>query len=437
MRKPFLHFAAGLAALAAPALAGPYSASKGDSANPYDAPVPGFVGPAGDGKSPRAGVANFVNPLFFGWASAVDSYIRADSVAVFDDPAFALGPVTGDLFDVVSLGESETPGSTPPGSLTLEFSTPIRNLTGADLAVFENGFTSGGESGTAGQILGELIYVEVSTDGQTFARFPSISLTASPVGSYGTLDATAVFNLAGKHLNGEDESWGTPFDLTYVAAEPEVTSGAVNLNDIRYVRLVDVPGSGAFFDRATDFFNPLTGQPYPANHAIYDPFPTFLFSAGADIEAVGVVSRTMTFAAWLDQRALTGNDRDAAADPDGNGVGNLLDYASASFGKNGAPVSAALTGGRVAIRFVRDERAADVIYEVQASPDLAQWTTIARSEDGLPVAGVDGFSPPIAEESASAVASVGVLRAVRVSDTATVSGANRRFLRVKIRLKTP
>jgi len=151
-----------------------------------------------------------VNPIFRGWASSWAEYSPSDSVwigaGVWDDPNQALGPATGENFDIVSLGEldeSELAASVEPGRITLVFGDPcepgdanaIRNGGGYDFAVFENAFVSltNEDGGTvAGQMLGELGYVEVSSNGRDFVRFGSISLTAGPVGEYGTIEISDV-----------------------------------------------------------------------------------------------------------------------------------------------------------------------------------------------------------------------------------------------------
>ena len=73
---------------------------------------------------------------------------------------------------------------------------------------------------------------------------------AGPVGAYGTIEIGNVHNLAGKHPNAGGICTGTPFDLDDLAGHPDVVSGTVDLNAIRYVRIVDVPGNGDFFDDA-------------------------------------------------------------------------------------------------------------------------------------------------------------------------------------------
>jgi hypothetical protein len=55
---------------------------------------------------------------------------------------------------------------------------------------------------------------------------------------------TNVNNLAGKHAGG----FGTPFDLDALLTDPLVLSGSVRLNNIQYVKLVDIPGNGDFED---------------------------------------------------------------------------------------------------------------------------------------------------------------------------------------------
>lgn len=311
-RTPLLRFA-GFTLAASNLAAGPYSQGLNDSGNPYDAPIPGFVGVHGDGKSTANGAnpGNYVNPIFKGWATTVVSYAPAPGVSAgFADPNKALGAVTGDNFDIVSLGDLYDPAAPPkvggvpvdpnvagdgygfigfdaPGQITLGFNLPITNGSGADFAVFENAFISAYttvDGSQIGQVFAELGYVEVSTDGVHFARFPSISDTANRVGAYGTVDPTNVYNLVGKHVNAYGESWGTPFDLDDLSEHEMVLSGAVNLLDINYIRIVDIPGSGAYMDSE--------GNP------IYDAWVTW-GSGGVDLDAIGVINQVPEPATWL------------------------------------------------------------------------------------------------------------------------------------------
>ena len=257
------------------ALAGPYASATNDIYSLYDAGVPGFVGRHGRGRSPAAsGVTNnYVNPAFVGWAEEVVDYFPAPGVAAsWTNTTKALGRVTGINTDIISLGDLSTnqiATGAVPGSVTLKMSTPAADGDGPDLAVFENSFMSGSA------VFAELGYVEVSSDGTNFARFQSISLTTNRVGAYGTVKPDNVYNLAGKHVNAYGASWGTPFDLAELSSHSNVLNGAVNLSAIRFVRIVDIPGSGDFLDSA--------GNP------IYDAWLT-TGSGGVDLEAVGVLN---------------------------------------------------------------------------------------------------------------------------------------------------
>lgn len=410
-----------------PLAAGPYSAALNDPANPHDAPVPGFTGPHGIGKARLVtgldenlqpiyqNPENHVNPLFFAWAADVADYAPSEFVVNdFADPAKALGPVTGDNFDVVSLGDLAAAAITagdPAGSITLEFAQPLHDLTGADFVVFENGHISQFGLGGAGVggIFGELAHVEVSSDGVNFVRFPGRSLTPAQTGAYGSVDPTHIHNLAGKHINAYGDSWGTPFDL-----------GDVSLETATHIRIVDIPGNGAFAD---SFGNP-----------VHDPWKTS-GSGGFDLEAVGGISTMMTYPQWPMLEKLPADQRGMDDDPDGDGVPNLLEYAFARLPWLHDPPDS-LPHLRLAeesgeLEFIRDERLADVTYELQFSTSLAPggWTGIARGIGGGPMVALAGHTPVITETNACPVTSVGVLRKVVVRDD--VPG-DRRFYRVKV-----
>jgi hypothetical protein len=164
--------------------------------------------------------------------------------------------MTAEIADgfVMSLGDG--------GAATLEFEYPIGNGPGFDFAVFENSFDD---------IFLELAFVEVSSDGLHFVRFPAVSLTPeSPqTSSFGPTDATKINNLAGKYRG----MYGTPFDL-----EDLKDSTGIDLNHIILVRIIDVVGciQGPFatFDSQ--------------GHKINDPWPTPFDTGGFDLDAVAV-----------------------------------------------------------------------------------------------------------------------------------------------------
>jgi hypothetical protein len=266
-------------------------------AGPYnEAGICSYIGP--DEKCASPGDPNAViNPIFRGWAAEVESYEPTPYTdrrnLLWFDPTLALGPSMGDPeegFYTVSLGDlyqESIVAGVPPGQITLSFSETIRNQKGYDFAVFENGFRV-----TENEYFCELGYVEVSSNGVDFARFPSAGLMTIPEpNGYYFLDITDVYNLAGKHPNNGGQFTGTPFDLSDLANEPNVLNGSVDLNNISYVRIVDIPGSGDFKDEGRKHIDPCTWPDwdyYDTNHPIYDAWPTW-GSDGMDLEAIGVL----------------------------------------------------------------------------------------------------------------------------------------------------
>ncbi|MCW5623504.1 MAG: PEP-CTERM sorting domain-containing protein [Burkholderiales bacterium] len=195
------------------------------------------------------------SPAFVTWATEYLDYLPGTNVSdSFKTPEKALGAATANPADIVVLGDS--------GSITLKFGGAIVNGAGADFAVFENSFSD---------TFLELAWVEVSSNGTDFFRFPNYSFTANPVGGFGAIDPTNIDGLAGKYRAG----YGTPFDL-------EALSGIAGLdvNNVQYVRIVDIVGNGTAFDSYP--------AAYGGPHAIYDPFPTS-GSGGFDLNAVGVI----------------------------------------------------------------------------------------------------------------------------------------------------
>ena len=406
--------------------AGPYSGPVSDPSK-ADAGIPGFVGPDGDGFTGldgAPGAANRVNPVFFTWAGQVISHVMANPIENSnDEPQWALGPVTGDhFFDTVSLGDcsiADIAAGAQPGHITITLARSIADLPGADLAVFENGFSLGT------QIFGELAHVEVSSNGSDFARFPSRSLIPAPVSAYGRFDATDVFNLAGKHANGYGVSWGTPFDLSRLAAHPLVLTGDVNLNAITHVRVVDIPGTGQFFDSHV--------PPSP----IYDPHKT-TGSGGFDLEAIGGISTPVDFTTWVAIKEIPPASAAWLDDGDGDGISNALEFAlgrEPTHRENGPAVSIRVDAGSVVLEFTRDTRARGVVLELQRSLDLGEWETVARSTDGGPFAAVAPFAPAISEVSASSIASIGVIR--RQTLTLPLSSVPNAHFRLAVRPITP
>ena len=443
---------------------GVYSGAYNDPNNGYDAPVPGFVGPDGDGVAPLSDGShadNYLNPVFTGWASAgseetgavpgvVYAPAEVDRITwYFAYPGMGTGPlnfadtnVIADPDDpeleaygiyTVSLGEL-TPNSiidgVEPGYITLWFEEPIHNVPGADLAVYENGFISGSDQGGygAGGVFAELAFVEVSSDGDTFARFPSISLTteANKPGRYGSMDPSLIYNLAGKHVNSGTRSWGTPFDLSMLANEENVLNGSVDLNNIRFVRIVDVCGIGVYTPEDVSYIGALDSL----GNVIYDPYMT-TGSGGFDLDAIGAVGQAIDYEEWDAGRGLLPDE-----DYDRDGVINLLEYAfdmEPTVSDLDLLPQVEMVEGHLTLTFRRDVRNADIIYIIEAIDSLedSDWQEVARCEAFTTpwVTATDDDGMSISTQSRHTEASLGVWQKVCYTDKALDS---MRFLRVRV-----
>ena len=177
------------------------------------------------------------SPLFTEWADQIDAsrtfFAPRGSTTISPTGFNSLG----------DLDATQIAAGNQVGYLTVTFPKGVRNAAGADFAIFENGFAYGSPNG----LFAELAYVEVSSNGVDFARFPSVSTNVTPVtgsGAFAGFDMSNVYNLAGKHAGG----FGTPFNLDDLLTDPLVIGGSVNLASIQYVKLVDIPGNGSYLD---------------------------------------------------------------------------------------------------------------------------------------------------------------------------------------------
>lgn len=201
---------------------------------------------------------------FVGWAISCDSELGLQDVSNSALGAASVGTDESVIGEVTGLTLSLGDG----GSAVVQFSDPIKNGTGPDFAIFENSFSD---------TFLELAFVEVSSDGVNYVRFPASSLseTSSQVAGFGALEAVKINNLAGKYIG----SYGTPFDLEELIGE-----AGVDVNAITHVKIIDVVGS----------VNTLYASYDAAGNAINDPWPTPFPSSGFDLDAVGVINSAST-----------------------------------------------------------------------------------------------------------------------------------------------
>ena len=197
---------------------------------------------------------------FVAWAKSAE-IIRGPQEIGNDTLGFVTTGI--DSFALNKAGENPCVSLGDGGSAILQFEYSIRNGEGPDFAVFENSFDG---------LFLELAFVEVSSDGFNFTRFPATSLTDTTIQitAFSYLEAKMLNNLAGKHAM----LYGTPFDLEELRDTP-----GLDINAISHIRLVDVVGS----------INPQFCSRDAGGRMINDPFPTPFPSSGFDLDAVGVI----------------------------------------------------------------------------------------------------------------------------------------------------
>lgn len=206
------------------------------------------------------------SPLFIAWATGCvvepgPMNIANPSLGLAGSgyPAENAVGVANGTYGVACLGDG--------GVATLTFRSPIANGSGPDFAVFENGFKSGQN------YFLELAFVEVSSDGEHYFRFPAITNVQydTQLGGFATIDPTQIHNFAGKY----EAMYGTPFDLDDIEDNP-----LLNKYNVTHVRVIDVVGS----------IDPLYATYDSQGHPVNDPWPTPFASSGFDLDAVGVIN---------------------------------------------------------------------------------------------------------------------------------------------------
>jgi len=299
-----------------------------------------------------------------GWADGYQNVNYGSNVdAIWKTPAKALGKAAGTSMDIVCLGRG--------GQITMTFSDAIFNGSGNDFAVFENGVDD---------TFLELAWVEVSSDGIHFVRFPHYSDTANPVSGFGSVQPTQIFGLASKYK----QAYGTPFDLSELQLAYDAilenntdfsssfTTAFINnfahldLNNISYIRLIDIVGDGNAKDAG--------------GYTIYDPYPT-TGSAGFDLDAIAALHQAEppnTFANWASDLGLSGTP---SADFDGDGNTDLEEYFLGTGPTNSAEkasFSRSAHSNQFEIIYLRDPGALGTI-DVESIADLTQtnWNIAA------------------------------------------------------------
>jgi hypothetical protein len=206
------------------------------------------------------------SPLFHDWASGCTVYRGWLDIA-----NKSLGqPTVGSASDVYGQPGSDLLSLGDSGVAVVTFNYSIFNGAGPDFAVFENAFANP-VNDTLAYL--EFAFVEVSSDGVNFVRFPASSnmQDTAQIDNFTYTDARFYHNLAGKYVSG----YGTPFDLEELKGTP-----GLDVNNITHVRIVDVIGS----------IDELHASHDKDGNIINDPYPSAFPSGGFDLSGVGVMN---------------------------------------------------------------------------------------------------------------------------------------------------
>jgi hypothetical protein len=247
-----------LAALAGPTRVLAQTMATGCVPTPFNAVYDVRATYAPAPPDPTTTAIAFNDPRVIAWAEGVASYAPGPGVSdpKWMMPSQAFGPAGTDTTAIVVLGNG--------GTMTLTFASPITDGPSWDFAVFENSFAS--------DIFLELGFVEVSSDGDHFARFDSAFRGPATACASCSGTAAQIGGLAGAYMVG----YGTPFDLAALRNAPAVRDGSVDLAAIKYVRIVDIIGDGTTLDSfGRGIIDPISSGP----------------TAGFDIDGIAVLNQ--------------------------------------------------------------------------------------------------------------------------------------------------
>jgi glucose/arabinose dehydrogenase len=184
-------------------------------------------------------------------------------------------------------------------------------------------------------------------------------------------------------LMGLDE--GSPSSFT-LDSKIQITGGGLGNNPLTASILTfgeDASGEFLLGTKSNGGVLQLTSGGFPAG-GIYQVVPS-------DFQPPPYQTWRTTFFPTL----KTGQYLDPEGDGDGDGIGNEIEYAYGfsplvANTSTQTGFSASRNSSDFTLTFRRDPAATDLVYNLQTSPDLVTWTTIATSTGGATATGVNG-----------------------------------------------
>ncbi len=202
-----------------------------------------------------------------GYINIADTALTYTEAGITSNKAWS-----GSVEDALGRAEGKTISLGDGGNIILEFENPIFDGPGADFVVFENAIFSPPNQTTLAFL--ELAFVEVSSNGVDFVRFPAVSeyQYETQISSFQAVDRKYFKNFAGIY----PVFYGVPFDLA------EISDENIDKNNITHVKIVDVVG----------YINPEFASYDSHGNIVNDAWPTAFATCGFDLDAVGVINST-------------------------------------------------------------------------------------------------------------------------------------------------
>ena len=105
-------------------------------------------------------------------------------------------------------------------------------------------------------------------------------------------------------------------------------------------------------------------------------------SYGEQLSFLTLTSLT-DFTSWAAAQGLSGTSAALTADPDGDGMNNLLEYGlglDPRADSTGKKPALSVSGGNLSLTYPKDPSKKDITYRVEVSTDLKVWTTVGISD---------------------------------------------------------